>query len=145
MANAQRIQIKSMANGTAYAPPTAGAPVTPAGGATAFVYQHGTTTQVSVFQAETGATTIGQPLTCDAGGQPPGWVAAGQDLDIVYTYQSQTAAAALLEPDIASSVPAGTLTVVSKSANYSQNANEMVVASAALTDTLPSAPPNSTT
>lgn len=49
---ASRVPLSSLANGTIWA--LTDGLLTPAAGATAFVYEHGTTTQVTVYAAETG-------------------------------------------------------------------------------------------
>jgi parallel beta-helix repeat protein len=62
------------------------------------VYEHGTTTPVTVYVAETGETTLSQPLTANANGQLPGYVLGEQDLDVVASYVGNTAAAAEVVP-----------------------------------------------
>lgn len=91
---ASRVPLSSLANGTIWA--LTDGLLTPAAGATAFVYEHGTTTQVTVYAAETGGTTLTQPLTSGATGQLPGYALAEQDLDVVYTFEGKTPAAAEL-------------------------------------------------
>jgi hypothetical protein len=82
-----RVPISSLPNGSILIAGT----YNPAIGATAYVYKHGTTTQVTVYAAETGASTLTQPLTSDSNGQLPGYVLAEEDLDIVATYLGHTA------------------------------------------------------
>lgn len=91
---ATRVAIAAMDNGTAL---VAGSD-DPAAGATAQVYTHGTTDAATVYSAETGGTTLTLPLTANSNGQFPGWLVAEMDYDIVVTYQSNTAPAALLTP-----------------------------------------------
>lgn len=62
----------------------------PAAGATAFVYAHGTTNQVTVYRSETGGSTYSQPLTADGNGLLPGYVLAQIAIDVVATYGGQT-------------------------------------------------------
>jgi hypothetical protein len=63
----------------------------PAIGATAYVYEHGTSTPVSVYGSEVGGGTLSQPLTASSQGLLPGWVEEGQRLDVVATYGGVTA------------------------------------------------------
>lgn len=89
------VPLSSLPNGTIWA--LTDGLLTPAAGATAFVYEHGTTTQVTIY-AETGETTLTQPLTSGATGQLPGYVLAEQDLDIVATFEGKTPPAAEVVP-----------------------------------------------
>lgn len=58
----------------------------PAAGAATHVYQHGTTTPVPVYVAETGSSELTQPLTASSTGQLPGWVEPGQRLTLAVTF-----------------------------------------------------------
>lgn len=49
----------------------------PGSGYKVYVYQRGTTTPITIYQAETGATTLSQPLTVDAYGRVDGYVREG--------------------------------------------------------------------
>ncbi len=112
MSNAQRVQIQSMANGTVFQP--VGDALKPAPGAACQVIQHDSYppgTAATVFANETGLATLSQPLTADGFGQCPGWVAAGQDLDIVAQFGGATIGPLQLEPMIASEVGANYQTV----------------------------------
>jgi hypothetical protein len=48
--------------------------LTPASNVSVTVYAHGTTTPVSIWSAESGGVTVGQPLTTGVGGDVPGWI-----------------------------------------------------------------------
>jgi len=81
-----RAPLSSMTNGTFLYAGTD----TPVVGLSAYVYQHGTTTEVTVYAAETGGTlanplgdSYGQPVSSNSNGQLPGWVTSAVDLDIV--------------------------------------------------------------
>ena len=91
-----RVPLSSLANGTVWA--LTGGLLTPAAGATAFVYEHGTTNEVTVYAGQTGETTLTQPLTTSTGGQLPGYVLGEQDLDIVATFEGKTPPAAEVVP-----------------------------------------------
>lgn len=105
---ASRVPLSSLSNGTILQP---GGQV-PAVGATAYVYSHGTTTQVAVYTSEAAGTTLTQPLTADSNGQLPGWVTAEQRLDIVATFNGVTANPAVEDPVAASDVTSA-VTIVS--------------------------------
>ena len=64
MTSAARIQLTSMAEGTVLIAGTN----RPAVGATAYIYQHLTTTQVSVYASETSGSVLSQPLVADSTG-----------------------------------------------------------------------------
>lgn len=51
-------------------------------GARVHLYEHGTTTPITVYANEVGAATLAQPLTTDRNGYPPGWVDP-QRVDVV--------------------------------------------------------------
>jgi hypothetical protein len=48
--------------------------LTPASNVSVTVYAHGTTTPVSIWSAESGGATVGQPLTTGVEGDVPGWI-----------------------------------------------------------------------
>lgn len=88
-----RVQLSSLSSGTVIdrtGPTLAGVPV--------FVYTHGTTTQVPVYAAETGAGLLVQPLTTDANGQVPGWVDSEQTLDFLASGGRNAATAIEADP-----------------------------------------------
>lgn len=56
-------------------------------GSLLYIYLRGTTTQVTVYQDETSATTLTQPLIADSSGEFAGWVDPDQ-LDVKLTMDS---------------------------------------------------------
>jgi len=81
-----RVQLASLPAGTI----VQGATYVAAVGATAFVYTHGTTTQVNVWSLEVGGVALTQPVTADTNGQLPGWVDSLQTLDVTATFHGNT-------------------------------------------------------
>lgn len=88
-----RVELASVANGTIVNLQNELLP-----GASAMVYQHGTTTQVPVWTSETSNVSILQPLCADVEGKLPGWCDGPAKVDIVVQYTGQTFPAA--ETDI---------------------------------------------
>lgn len=82
-----RVPLSSLPNGTILISGS----YTPAVGATAYVYEHGTTKQVVIYAAEVGSSTLTQPLAAGTSGQLPGYILAEQDIDVVATYSGHTA------------------------------------------------------
>jgi hypothetical protein len=76
------IPVASLAGGTLYttvplvssANPTGAQILAPAAGEVAYIYTHGTTTQIDLWSAESGGSIIDQPVTSGAEGNVPGWI-----------------------------------------------------------------------
>lgn len=115
---------------------------TPAVGASVFIYSHGTTTQATIWSAETGSNVIPQPLQSDGNGQLPGWVTSEQVLDVVASYQGVQGPIFEMNP-IAGTDAVGNLTPFPASSSMSAIPNELVLMSGNNnTITLPTMPAN---
>lgn len=83
MPTLQRTPLESLTNGVLFARNSSTDPTLhPIAGASVYIYQHGTTTQVAVYSAETGTTALTQPLSSNVDGSLPGWVTPFQSLDL---------------------------------------------------------------